>query len=544
VADRIARLKTYTRRIGDPATVVDDFTAAVGVPSTRSTALLQAAPVARRLRAGGHPVEAQQVATQALELATGADMRALLRGEILACDLDRGLVPNRDEIIAACRDLMAIADRHVAAEKPAGAATSLRGCLDLLLHRTLHCDDLVSPFAQDAAGFLDPLHASSTYRLLAQAQRTVRDGDLLQPPNGRPLRLLFVTAMHWHFLEPVIERYSARDDVDVRRLHIGQPLEGEAFPGLVALTQERLARLAPSAPGSPARPLGPARALAELEWADIVFVEWCDNGALWASLAVPEDTRLIVRLHSVEALSVHPHLVDWARVDDLVLVSAPLDGLLTAVAPLADRPRRHVLPNPVPLAELPTTKDPRADRTLAMIGWSSPVKDPLFALDVLARLRREDPSWRLLLLGGTFPASQRARSILYQRRFEERLRDDLELAAAVDMPGHVEQVARPDYGFILNTSLRESFAVGAIQGTASGAVPVFRDWPVVARYGGPRSIVPEEWVVEDVQGAVDRVLCFADPARRAEEGARARRIVLDRYDWAACAGRYDKLLVR
>jgi glycosyltransferase involved in cell wall biosynthesis len=197
----------------------------------------------------------------------------------------------------------------------------------------------------------------------------------------------------------------------------------------------------------------------------------------------------------------------------------------------------------VPLAELPTAKDPGADRTLAMIGWSSPVKDPLFALDVLARLRRDDPSWRLLLLGTTFPASQRARSVLYQRRFEERLRDDPELASAVDMPGHVEQVARPDYGFVLSTSLRESFAVGVMQGTASGAVPVFRDWPVVARYGGPRSIVPVEWVVEDVQGAVDRVLCFADPARRAEEGARARRTVVDRYDWAAWTGRYDKLLL-
>ena len=56
--------------------------------------------------------------------------------------------------------------------------------------------------------------------------------------------------------------------------------------------------------------------------------------------------------------------------------------------------------------------------------------------------------------------------------------------------------------------------------------------------------VPAEWVVDDVQGAVDRILRFADPARRAEAAAQARRMVLDRYDWAACTARYDKLILR
>src|SRR6185437_12165075 len=127
--------------------------------------------------------------------------------------------------------------------------------------------------AEDAAGFLEPLHSSRTYQRLAEPVGPVVRAVDRPLPVGRPLRLLFVTAMHWHFLEPVIERYGGRDDVEVRRLHIGQPAEGEAFPTLPALIQERLARLTPAEgpTASGSRPLGPDRALAELEWADVVF---------------------------------------------------------------------------------------------------------------------------------------------------------------------------------------------------------------------------------------------------------------------------------
>jgi glycosyltransferase involved in cell wall biosynthesis len=543
IAARLERLKQRHVRPGmDADAAVADFTAALGTPATRSATLLLSAPLAQRLRAERHTARSREVAAAALELVTGTDLRAMLRAELLLAELDAGEVPDSAELAVAASDLMAIADRHVEGSAPAKAARWLRCALDLLLHRALHCDDLVSPFADDAAGFLAPLHGSRTYRALKPAPGAGEDRPRPRArAGGRPLRLLFVTGTHVHFLRPVLERYADREDVEIRHLDIGRPAaDAQAFPSLAALTVERLTRLAGSAQP---RQLGPAAALDLLAWADTVFVEWCDNAAVWASLAAPPGTRLVVRLHSVEALSVHPHLLDWSRVDDLVLVSAPLEALLGAVAPATADVRRHVLPNPIRLAEMPADKLPEADRTVGMVGWSSPVKDPVFALDVLARLREHDPAWRLVLLGAPFPASQRPRSVAYQHRFEERLRADPEFAAAVVRLGHVSPVARPDVGFVLSCSLREAFPVGIMEGTAGAAVPIFRNWPVLRTYGGPRALVPAEWVVEDVEAAVARILAHADPARRTEAGLLARRIILDRYDWSTCAARYDALLL-
>jgi glycosyltransferase involved in cell wall biosynthesis len=178
-----------------------------------------------------------------------------------------------------------------------------------------------------------------------------------------------------------------------------------------------------------------------------------------------------------------------------------------------------------------------------MVGWSSPVKDPLFALDVLDALRADDPAWRLVLLGAGFPPSQRARSARYQERFEQRLRERPALAAAIDRPGHVDEIGRPEVGFVLSASLREGFPVGIMEATASAAVPVVRDWPVVRPYGGARSIFPEAWVVEDAPAAAARIRALDDPPRRAEEAEVARRHVVDHYDWSRCAHLYDALLL-
>jgi glycosyltransferase involved in cell wall biosynthesis len=72
---------------------------------------------------------------------------------------------------------------------------------------------------------------------------------------------------------------------------------------------------------------------------------------------------------------------------------------------------------------------------------------------------------------------------------------------------------------------------------------VVRDWPTLRRLGGAAAVVPAEWVVADVEGAIRRVLDHADPAVRERAGEQARRAVVARYDWSSCADGYDALLL-
>jgi glycosyltransferase involved in cell wall biosynthesis len=97
---------------------------------------------------------------------------------------------------------------------------------------------------------------------------------------------------------------------------------------------------------------------------------------------------------------------------------------------------------------------------------------------------------------------------------------------------------------VLSASSRESFHVALVEGAASGAVPVVRDWPLVARYGGPRAIFPRSWVVPDAAAAAARVLATSgDPATRAEHGAQARAWVAGRWTWERVAPLVERSLL-
>jgi glycosyltransferase involved in cell wall biosynthesis len=115
----------------------------------------------------------------------------------------------------------------------------------------------------------------------------------------------------------------------------------------------------------------------------------------------------------------------------------------------------------------------------------------------------------------------------------------------VELLGRREDV--PDVlrsiGVIVSSSTRESFHLALVEGAASGAVPVVRDWPLLARYGGPRALFPDEWVVADVDAAADRVLrATGSDQAWAAAGAQAARDARARFDRAHVAPRYTSLL--
>jgi glycosyltransferase involved in cell wall biosynthesis len=548
--DTLRRIEAAVRgRSGDPDPLVEDWRRAIDDPALRVEARVLAPRVVaalRRIAARGSDPDrsaliratARTVARRALTGVHDAELRTRIDLERLHAHLDLGEPPREGEVEAVVSEAM----RHVDARLAAGGVTVAAGlfgsALAAALHRNLHCEDVPSPLAADPDTFLAPLRDSAAHAALSLT-------DAPSPPPARAAhRVLVVAHGNFHFARGISEHLRG-SGVDVRELDTVAPPGGLRRHGLAALTAERFARAA----GVPAaRSTAPqAGRVAEelLRWADTVFVDWCGPAAVWASLHVPLSTRLIVRLHSVEALSVEPFLVDWAAVDDVVFVGAHIRDLVLASIPVVGTRRVHVLPNEMRLAPFAQPKRPAAERTLALVGWASTVKDPQWALDVLELLRGRDPAWRLLLVGPEFPDSLVARGWDYRRRLEARL-------AGLEPGGHVRRLGHRgdlpdvlrDVGVIVSASLRESFHVGLFQGAASAALPVVRDWPYVARWGGPRTLVPADWVVGTPEEAARRVLRLASaPGGLAAAGAQAQRWVTDHYDWSVVAPRYDALFL-
>ncbi|HEY9374434.1 MAG TPA: hypothetical protein VIU94_39250, partial [Streptomyces sp.] len=371
-----------------------------------------------------------------------------------------------------------------------------------------------------------------------------RTGTPAAPPADRPQRLLFVHHDNDNFLRPVLERYAAHPDVEVRVLDTAaDPVVGPLAKGVTRIVQRAMG-------GQVAYGKDVEAALRpHLDWADTVFIDWCGMGAALFTLVDPATTRIVVRLHSYEAFSLWPHIVDFSRVDDLVFVSEHLRDLCIAAVPrLKEKgaPRLHVVDNAVELAPFARPKQPDARFTLGLVGVGQVAKDPRWALEVLRLLREKDERYRLHLIGSPLDPGVSPAAARYHRAYARELRR-LEAAGAVrhigqtpDVPGALSEV-----GVILSSSVRESWHLGLVEGAASGAVPVVRDWPFFAAGPrGARALFPDSWVVPGPAEAAERVLSLTateEGWRRA--GREAAAHAMGAWDWTRVQGDFDRLLL-
>ncbi|GAA6525265.1 glycosyltransferase family 4 protein [Intrasporangium sp. DVR] len=457
------------------------------------------------------------------------------------------VVPTR-ELEGPTRAVFASADAALESLSWRDCAGRMSIAIDLLFHPRLHTDVPSTPLVDDPTAFTAPLRESRVGRLLTApaanphaATATAAAGHRV--PDRSRLKVVYLPGSYpWHAARALSAlRHDPRVDLSVLRLRqttLQSMSIGEYFVTYL------LGRAVPGAPEGP-RP-GDQDQLSALEQADVVVADWADKGAVWASRELPTDARLVVRVHSADVLSAGVHLVDWSRVDDVICVSEHLRHVFVAL--LGDRVahlRIHVIPNL--LADLPAEVDEPggADgRTLAMVGWGQKVKDPLMALEILAALLRREPGWRLRLIGADFPATDSGLVSAYVEAFRRRAAQP-DLVDAIDYTGHTADVpaALAGSSFILSTSLRESFHIGAMEGIVAGAVPVIRDWPAFARYHGAAGLFPPSAIFETVDEAVDIIWSLRDPAARHDTLRRAQESMRSLLDGRSAAGQLLEVIL-
>ncbi|MEH1014261.1 glycosyltransferase family 1 protein [Micromonospora sp. CPCC 206060] len=469
-----------------------------------------------------------------------ADKRA--RAELLMREATEELAMGRVPVCLreAVTAELAVADDWLGRKNPRKAAQSLYKAMRLLFHRVPHFDQLTSPLAGDPAGFLAPLRGSRAAQALAAPRG--REKPAATPPADRPLRLLIATNGNDHFLTDIRARYADLPGVELRYVHLTQdPVGDTLIRNAGAIVEHRLTGATEFGNRVEEwfRP--------HLDWADTVFVDWTVATAALLTLVDPGDTRVIMRLHSFEALSFWPHLIDFSRVDELLLVSEHLRDLAVEVLPALQGEQAPALPviaNAMDLRPYPRPKDPAARFTLGLIGTSAVAKDPRWAIEVLRELRAVDPRYRLLLIGsGLDPAASTS-----VRQYQDALDADLaelEPSGAVVRVGHTSDVpgALTGIGVILSSSVRESFHCALVEGAASGAVPVVRDWPFFAgRAHSARTLFPAGWVVGTPQeaAALIRTATATEESWRAA-GEAASAYALATWDWSVTRHQFDEL---
>lgn len=511
-------------------------TALRGLPMPARARLPLARRVADGLSQAGYAEQAGATLTAAVQRVPQPRRRARFLSSPALNELNAGRVPPYLTEAAAAE--LGSADAALAAGRPEAAASAVHRASGLLFHRTLHYDSLTSPAAPDPVPFFAAWHASTAGRALARPRG--RSTPAAPPPADRPVRLLFLYRINDNFLTVLRERYAADPGIEVRSRDV-HPDDRLADASL------RPRRYAEHVLGGAPGFAGPvADALrADLEWADTVFIDWFSPAAALLTLLDPGSTRVVVRLHSFEVFTVWPQLTDLSRIDDVVFVSEHLRAYAERVLPGLGRPggpRTWVLPNPADLHGWDRPKPADARFTLGLVGISAVAKDPRWAIEVLRRLRAVDDRYRLLLIGDDLRGDTSVAARRYQRAYADDLRE-LEPCGAVRRLGQTDDVpaALTGVGTILSSSVRESFHWGLVEGAASHAVPVVRDWTFFP--GAAARLFPAGWVAATPEQAAERVLA----ATASEEvwrkaGADAAAHVLSTWDATVTAEGYDRLL--
>lgn len=450
---------------------------------------------------------------------------------------DEGRIP--PGLSAAVAAELAEADAWIGKKDVAKARAAFLRAAGLLFNRELHFDGLTSPLADDPEHFLEPLHRSAIGAALGAPRGRLH--PVAPVPTHRAQRILFITRGNANFIPEIRERYAQLEQTTVRSLDLlDEPLVKQQGRLIGAALNDRT-----DFGKQVEQWIRP-----HLNWADTVFIDWCVAPAAFVTLVDPGTTRIIVRLHRYEAFTVWPHLVDFSRVDDLIFVSDHLRDLTTAAVPRLtgpNGPRLHVLSNAMDLQRFVGEKSADARFTLGMVGFGGVPKDPRWAIQVLRLLRAEDPRYRLVLVGSEMNPNVSPAAARYHAALQQDLAE-LEAEGAVKLVGQTSDVpgALKEIGVLLSSSVGESFHCAVMEGAASGAVPVVRDWPF---FPGPnrstRKIFPNDWVVDVPQEAAARILALTSSEEVWQAAGRAASAhALATWDWSLVQRDFDRLVLR
>jgi len=275
------------------------------------------------------------------------------------------------------------------------------------------------------------------------------------------------------------------------RLLLADRVKGRAdsflAPLLPALARQYETRFISAGPGEE---LGDA-----IDWADIVWLEWCWDHAVWATRSGRlRGKPCVLRLHSIEALQTDlPSRVEWTQVDRLITVSEDIADVLRSTVPaIRERVRVAVIPNGIDMDRFVPGRPDR--HAVAWVGHLEPKKNPMLLLQIAHRLHQVSPT-HVVHVAGAFTDLRTA-------RYLQAMMASLGLGGVVHFDGHVADMPSwyADKGVLLSTSMYESFGMNIGEAMAAGAFPVIHAFP------GAELLWPAECLFAGIDDAVAQIL--------------------------------------
>lgn len=236
-----------------------------------------------------------------------------------------------------------------------------------------------------------------------------------------------------------------------------------------------------------------------IEWADIVWLEWCNQAAIIATnYEGIKGKKVIVRLHSYEIFTDFPKQINWYNVDRLIFVAPHIRDILNELIPNNEfKVKTEVIYNGIDIDNIPFKKRVPSFN-IAWVGFINYKKNPQMALQILKKLADTDKRY-ILHVAGSFQDSR-------YKIYLEYMIKEMGLQDNIKFYGWVDDMQRfwEDKNYLLHTSIHESFGYGIFEAMARGIKPIIHN------FRGARELYPvhpdEDLIFDTVEEAADKIM--------------------------------------
>lgn len=259
-----------------------------------------------------------------------------------------------------------------------------------------------------------------------------------------------------------------------------------------------------------------------MKWGDVCWFEWCDELVIYGSHHKQEGIKIICRLHSYEAFTPYPNLVDWENVDYTIFVAEHIRTTVlksTSIAP----ERTGVIQNGVHMDKFNFSMRSKGFN-IAYAGYINYKKGPMLLLQTIKAITENDDRYRLFIAG-------EFQDLRYVQYFRQML-DQMKLNKNVFYEGWQSDLNSwlEDKHYILCTSVLESQGMGIMQAMSKGIKPV------VHNFVGAKEIYPESYVWNTTAEACRMV--FSEEYNPIEY----RKFIEDNYEYRGKINRIIRLI--
>lgn len=250
-----------------------------------------------------------------------------------------------------------------------------------------------------------------------------------------------------------------------------------------------------------------------IKWADIVWLEWANEMAVFATNKIPEiqNKKVVCRLHGYEAFNENVlNKINWKFIDRMVFVADHVrEDAFESCSKIKNIPYTMVY-NGIDLDKITYNRRTKGKK-ICFSGYINYKKNPMLMLQILSKLLKIDPEYKVYWVG----KHQDIRIAKYMNYILK----DLKIEDNFVFEGWTSNINSwlEDKNYFLSTSIHEGYGVAIMEAMAKGIKPIIHN------FYAARGYYPDDLIYNTIDEAVEKI------TEQTYDSENYRRFIEDKY---------------